>query len=152
MVFLDDLKVGDYVYVISYDKEGIITGIKKDKYEVQIGQFKMSFNKKDLKLTKPPVEKKKDYKKPSGSVPSKNAKLELELRGYRYEEVREAIDKFIDKAYLANMSMVYIIHGFGTGAVRNAVYEYLKKCPYVKSTRYGGEGEGYNGVTVVYLK
>lgn len=151
-LFDEELKVGDFVYIKSYDRTGQIIGINKKLYEVQVGQFKMSFNKSDLKLTKPPVEKKSQYKKPSGSTPAKYAKLELDLRGYRYEEVKDAIDIFIDKAFLANMSVVYIIHGFGTGAVRNAVQAYLKKSPYVKSYRYGGEGEGLNGVTVVTLK
>ena len=151
-IFDEDLKVGDFVYIKSYDRTGQITGINKNKYDVQVGQFKMSFNKKDLKLTKPPVDNSKKYKKPQGTTPAKYAKLELDLRGYRYEEVKDAIDIFIDKAFMANMSIVYIIHGFGTGAVRNAVQAYLKKSPYVKSYRYGGEGEGLNGVTVVTLK
>lgn len=151
-VFDEDLKVGDFVYIKSYDRTGQIIGINKNKFEVQVGQFKMSFEKKDLKLTKPPAENKSKYKKPVGSTPAKYAKLELDLRGYRYEEVKDAIDIFIDKAFMANMSIVYIIHGFGTGAVRNAVQAYLKKSPYVKSYRYGGEGEGLNGVTVVTLK
>ncbi len=150
-VFDEDLKVGDFVYVKSYDRVGQIKSINKNNYDVQMGQFLMSFKKSDLKLTKPPVNNTK-YKKPAGSMPAKYAKLELDLRGYRYEEVKDAIDIFIDKAYLANMSQVYIIHGFGTGAVRNAVQAYLKKSPYVKSYRYGGEGEGLNGVTVVTLK
>lgn len=148
----EDLKVGDYVFVESYNKDGVITNIKKDKYEVQIGQFKFSFKKSELRLTKPPVNVKKTYKKPVGKTPAKEAHLELDLRGYRYEEVAPAVDTFIDRAYMANLSMIYVIHGFGTGAVRKALYEYLKKCPYVKSTRFGGEGEGLNGVTVVYLK
>ena len=151
-IFDEDLKNGDFVYIKSYDRTGQIVGINKNKYEVQVGQFKMTFDKRDLKLTKPPVETKSKYKKPTGSTPAKYAKLELDLRGYRYEEVKDAIDIFIDKAFMSNMSIVYIIHGFGTGAVRNAVQEYLRKSPYVKSYRYGGEGEGLNGVTVVTLK
>ena len=62
------------------------------------------------------------------------------------------MDDYIDQAILGNLHQVSIIHGFGTGAIRKAVQEYLKNCPYVKSFRYGGEGEGLNGVTVVYLK
>ena len=62
------------------------------------------------------------------------------------------LDRFIDRAYLAGLSQIYVIHGFGTGAVRKACYEFFKKCPHVKETRFGGEGEGLNGVTVVYLK
>ena len=150
-VFDEDLKVGDFVFIKSYDRDGQIMSIKKDKYNVQVGQFLMTFDKSDLKLTKPPVEKKQEKRAVSFN-PSKSAKLELDLRGYRYEEVKDAIDIFIDKAYMSNISRVYIIHGFGTGVVRDAVQKYLKKSPYVKEYRYGGEGEGLNGVTVVTLK
>ena len=82
----------------------------------------------------------------------RSAKMECDLRGFRYDEVASELDLFIDKAYLAGLKQIYVIHGFGTGAVRKACYEYFKKCPYVKETRFGGEGEGLNGVTVVYLK
>ncbi|MGM9971992.1 MAG: endonuclease MutS2 [Anaeroplasmataceae bacterium] len=150
-VFDEDLKVGDYVYVKSYDKDGRILAIKKGKYEVQIGQFKMTFDKNELKLTKPPLATPKP-KKPTHSISVSNAKMELDLRGYRYEAVREAVESFIDKALLANYEQVYIIHGFGTGVVREAVWACLKKCSHIKSYRYGKEGEGLNGVTVVYLR
>ena len=62
------------------------------------------------------------------------------------------MDQYLDLAILGNLECVSIIHGFGTGTIRNAVQAYLKNCPYVKSFRYGKEGEGLNGVTVVYLK
>ena len=111
----------------------------------------MTFDKNDLKLSKPPVSK-NVVKKPSHTLPSKDAKMKLDLRGFRYVEVREAVEKFLDRAYLANLESVQIVHGFGTGAVREAVWSYLKKCPHIKSYRYGKEGEGLNGVTVVYLR
>ena len=84
--------------------------------------------------------------------PSSHASLSLDLRGKRYEEVKDLMDSYIDQAILGNLESVSIIHGFGTGAIRKAVWEYLKNCPYVKSYRYGQEGEGLNGVTVVKLK
>ena len=62
------------------------------------------------------------------------------------------MDQYLDQALLGNLTQVTIIHGFGTGAVRKAVQDYLKNCSFVKSYRYGQEGEGLNGVTVVYLK
>ena len=76
----------------------------------------------------------------------------MDLRGKRVEEVKELMDSYLDQCALGNLKQVSIIHGFGTGAVRKAVQEYLKNSPYVKSYRYGGEGEGLNGVTIVYLK
>ncbi len=147
------LFIGDYVFVSSYNQVGVITNIKKDKYEVQIGQFKMFFDIKELKASKSPVKKVvKKVKKVNVVSNKSDAKMQLDLRGFRYEEVHEAIDLFIDKAYLANIPVINIVHGYGSGAVRDAVYKYLKSSTYVKDYRFGGEGEGLNGATVVYLK
>ena len=87
----------------------------------------------------------------SGSNPSKAPTFELDLRGVRFEEVKELMDKAIDDALLSNTPYIRVIHGFGTGAVRKAVYDYIKKSRYIKSHRYGQEGEGLNGVTVITL-
>ena len=151
-IFDEELNVGDYVYVKTYDKNGTITKIKKDKYSVNIGQFVMDFTKKELVKSTKPVEKKVKETRLSGYNPASHAALRLDLRGKRYEEVEFLMDQYLDQAILGNLECVTIVHGFGTGAIRNAVQEYLKKCPYVKKYRYGGEGEGLNGVTVVYLK
>ena len=150
---ITDFKVGDEVFVKGWQRNGKITKINKDKYEVLVGNFTVTFTKNELSVAKTvtkPVTKPKKYNSP-GPV-KKEAKLECDLRGFRYEEVAPELDLFIDKAYLAGLSQIYVIHGFGTGAVRKACYEFFKKCPHVKSTRFGGEGEGLNGVTVVYLK
>ncbi len=154
-LFNDKINVGDLVYIKSYQTTGEVKKIKNDKYEVQCGRFTMTFNLNEISLESHQVTKpKKEVKKKSTTLVTKtsSAKMTLDLRGYRYEEVASALDKFIDDAYLANMPLVYVIHGFGTGAVRDAVYKYLKKSSYVKSYRFGGEGEGLNGCTVVYLK
>lgn len=151
---IHEFVVGEEVLVKAWNQIGKINRINKDNYEVQMGQFAMTFKKNDLAIFKGEVNKPKTVKKkPStGTIPKREGKLECDLRGFRYEEVKPELEKFIDQAYLNGFSQIYIIHGFGTGAVRKAVYEYLKKCPYVKETRFGGEGEGLNGVTVCYLK
>lgn len=151
-LFNEELKIGDYVYIKSYEKYGYVTKIKKDSYEVNFGQFSMSFKRNDLILSekpKPIKEKKKLY---AGYNQVNGAKLSLDLRGKRYEEVKDLIDDFIDKACLANYQEVSIIHGYGTGVVRKRTLEVLKQNPNVKSYRFGGEGEGLNGATVVTLK
>ena len=112
----------------------------------------MDFDKSELRLSAKPQAKPKKETKLSGYNPASHAQLSLDLRGKRYEEVDYLMDQYLDQAILGNLESVTIVHGFGTGAVRKAVWEYLKKCPYVKSYRYGKEGEGLNGVTVVYLK
>lgn len=152
ILFDENLEQGDYVYIKSYEQYGSIIKIKKDRYTVQMGQFSMDFEKKDLVKATRPKEKPQKKTRMSGYNPSSHASLSLDLRGKRYEEVRELMDSYIDQAILGNLDTVSIIHGFGTGAIRKAVWEYLKNCSYVKSYRYGQEGEGLNGVTVVKLK
>lgn len=154
VLFNDKIEVGDYVYIKSYQTTGEVIKIKNDKYTVSFGKFEMTFNRFEITFES---HKKKEVKvKPKKSTvlvtKTSSAKMTLDLRGYRYEEVKPALEKFIDDAYLANMPQIYVIHGFGTGAVREAVYKYLKSSSYVKSYRFGGEGEGLNGCTVVSLK
>lgn len=152
ILFDEELVVGDYVFIKSFEKNGTITKIKKDKYSVQMGQFTMDFNKNDLIKAVKPKEKIVKQTRMSGYNPASHVGLSLDLRGKRYEEVEFLMDQYLDQAILGNLEQVSIIHGFGTGTIRNAVQAYLKKCPYVKSFRYGQEGEGLNGVTVVKLK
>lgn len=152
-----DFKIGDTVLIKSYNQVGTINQIKKDNYLIKMGNLSITVSKNDLV---PHFEVKKELKKklPSemknkgGIDEIKSYKLELDLRGFRYEEVKPALEKFFDQAYLAHINQVYVIHGYGTGAVRKACYEYFKRCPYIKETRFGGEHEGMNGVTVVTLK
>ncbi len=151
-VFDEELNVGDFVKIIPYNQVGKILSINKNRYKVNFSQFTMDFSKKDLVKTK--VEETKEIKKTklTGYNQVNGATMSLDLRGKRYEEVKDLVDDFIDKAVLANYESVSIIHGFGTGVVRKRVRELLDKNPSVKSFRYGGEGEGLNGVTVVMLK
>jgi DNA mismatch repair protein MutS2 len=78
--------------------------------------------------------------------------LELDLRGDRYEEALFKTEKYIDDALLAGYPRVSIIHGKGTGALRQGVQEYLKNHRAVKRIRFGDAGEGGTGVTVVEFK
>lgn len=149
------LTVGQQVFVRQYQREGEIVSIQKGKYDVKMGMFQLTFDGHELEAIEPKEKKKPMVKrKLSASTVQveKQAKLELDLRGYRFEDVYEAIDKFVDNAILTNMHTIRIVHGFGTGAVRKAVHDYLKASPYVKSYRFGVEGEGLNGATIAYLK
>lgn len=151
-LFDENLELGDYVFIKTYEQYGTIIKIKKDKYTVQMGQFSMDFTKKELVKATKPQEKPQKKTRMSGYNPASHASLSLDLRGKRYEEVKDLMDSYLDQAILGNLESVSIIHGFGTGTIRKAVWEYLKNCPYVKSYRYGQEGEGLNGVTVVKLR
>jgi DNA mismatch repair protein MutS2 len=77
--------------------------------------------------------------------------IELDLRGQRVEEILPRLDKYLDDAFLGKMPFVRIVHGKGTGALRQAVRQQLRDHPLVKSHRSGESGEGGTGVTVAYL-
>jgi DNA mismatch repair protein MutS2 len=77
--------------------------------------------------------------------------MELDLRGLRVEEIIPRLDKYLDDAFLAGLPFVRIVHGKGTGALRQAVRQELRSHPLVKSQRPGDDGEGGSGVTVAYL-
>ena len=152
LVQLKPLKKGDHVMVVQYGQDGVITKVDKDTYTVSVGLFELPFKREDLTKIEPPVKKKeKPQTKYTGAAPSKAPTYELDLRGVRYEEVKALMDKAIDDALLSNTPYIRVIHGFGTGAVRKAVYAYIKQSPYIKSHRFGQEGEGLNGVTVITL-
>ena len=117
-----------------------------------MGLFELPFKRSELsKMVVKSKKKEKTQIKYTGSSPSKAQTFELDLRGVRFEEVKELMDKALDDALLSNTPYIRVIHGFGTGAVRKAVYDYIKKSKYIKSHRYGVEGEGLNGVTVITL-
>ena len=83
---------------------------------------------------------------------SANISTEINVIGMTTAEAIPAVDKYLDDAYLAHLPQVRIIHGRGTGALRNAVHAHLKKCKYVESYRLGEFGEGDMGVTIVNFK
>jgi len=149
-----ELKVGDHVFIKSYDQNGVITQKVKNQFKVKFGMFELMFDAKDLKPTEEPTIRPRTIK--AKTVETKPAvsdvKMELDLRGYRFEDVKDELEKFLDNAVLNHMRTVRVIHGFGTGAVRKAVYDVIKSSPYVNAYRYGGEGEGLNGVTIITLK
>ncbi|MDD3958317.1 MAG: Smr/MutS family protein, partial [Candidatus Izemoplasmatales bacterium] len=80
------------------------------------------------------------------------AHTELDLRGKRYEEAMDALDKFVDDCLFHHLEFCSIIHGFGTGALKKGVLEYIKQNKTIKSYRSGGMNEGGQGVTIIYFK
>lgn len=143
------LKVNDHVYIKPYSQDGVILNIKKNNYLVAFGNFELTFKKHDLRKIEAKLEEPKPKTKIITVTADKSVNTELDLRGVRYEEVKELMDKAIDNAMLTNISNLRVIHGFGTGAIRKAVHEYIKNSPHIKSHRYGAEGEGLNGVTII---
>jgi len=151
----DELKKGDSVFILPYQQYGTIKSIKDSDYRVVFGNFDLVFKASDLRKDEPKKQKETVRRKPikeETNQVTKKASFELDLRGFRYEEVKDAMDQAIDSALLTGLSSMRIIHGFGSGAVRKAVYAYIKSSPYIKTSRFGGEGEGLNGVTIITLK
>ncbi|WP_427108413.1 endonuclease MutS2 [Lysinibacillus xylanilyticus] len=146
-----NLVVGDEVKVLSYGQRGtLLEKVSNSEWVVQMGILKMKISDSDLEYIKPekePVQRIAGVKNRSSHV-----KLELDLRGERYEDAIMRTEKYIDDALLANYGRVSIIHGVGTGALRQGIQSYLKKHKRVKSFRFGEAGEGGLGVTVVELK
>ena len=153
-----DFKIGDAVRVLSMNLNGTVSSLPNDKGDlfVQMGILRSQVNIKNLELIDEPVITGPNMKK-TGSGQIKMAKTayispELNLIGKLVDEALPILDKYLDDAYLAHLPQVTIIHGRGTGALRNAVHNHLKKTKYVKSYRVGGFGEGDHGVTIVEFK
>ena len=147
-----EFEANQSVFVEKFGAYGIIIKENKnDRYDVQIGNATVTVEKKYLK---PTDTKPKDYLKPRKTVVSvkKDISNTLDLRGLRYEDAYQKLEKYIDDAIYGSLHVVSIIHGFGTGVIREMVQNFLRNSPYVESFRYGGAGEGGQGVTVVTLK
>lgn len=147
-----ELKVGDDVYVKDYDQHGVISKIMKDgTYLVSFGNVNMRLDIEDLALSKETSKKSEDANFVR-TVSKSTISLRLNLIGMRYEEARDQLEKYFDDCMLCGIKQFTIIHGYGTGALRGLVQDYLKKHPQVAEFRYGGAGEGGMGATVVTLK
>lgn len=142
---------GDEVEVASFQQKGTVLEVHGDQALVQIGSMKIRMPVAQLskrsggapKVIPSPVAVRKE---------TAGVGLELDLRGMTVEEALPEIDKYLDRAVLAGLRQVHLIHGKGTGALRSGVQEFLRTHPHVRAYRNGGPGEGGLGVTVVELK
>ena len=148
-------KVGDDIIVLSYGQRGTLTNQLKDgRWEAQVGLIKMTLEEKEFDLVQAQQEapvKKKQVNVVKRAV-GKSPQARLDLRGKRYEEAMEALDAFIDQALLNNMAQVDIIHGIGTGVIREGVTKYLQRNKQVKSFGYAPQNAGGSGATIVTFK
>ena len=150
-----DIRLGDDVYVRKYDQYGnVMKVLKNGSFEVSLGNVSMVLKKDQLEV----IDKIPDSKQPKVKIEktkvisSAKMSLSLDLRGERYEDAKDKLQKYFDDAILTGLKQFTIIHGYGTGAIRNLVQDYLRKNKNVQSFRYGGAGEGGMGSTVVILK
>lgn len=153
-----DLFVGADVRILSLNSAGTVSTLPNEKGElfVQAGLLRTKVHLRDLELIQPKTpEKPQRSKSGKGSIGiSKAASIhqEVNLIGMTVDQAMPILEKYLDDAYLAHLTQVTIIHGRGTGALRNAVHNKLKKLKYVSSYRLGEFGEGDMGVTIVTFR
>lgn len=145
-----DFKVGERVFVNSLNQFANVLKINlsKETVQVQAGILKLEVSLDDVKV----VEEKKQKVYNSFSHKKTAVRSEIDLRGKMVDEAVYELETYLDRAVMNSYNEVYVIHGKGTGALREGILNYLKKCPYVKEYRIGGHGEGGLGCTVVTLK
>lgn len=153
------LRIGDSVKVLSMNLKGTVHTLPdaKGNLFVQMGILRSQVNINDLILLpdESDVNSKKFQKTSAGKIKmNKSATIstEIKLLGMTVDEALSELDKYLDDAYLAHLSSVRIVHGKGTGALRNAVHGYLKKSKYVKNYHLAEFGEGDAGVTIAEFK
>ncbi|MNJ55904.1 Endonuclease MutS2 [compost metagenome] len=141
--------------VYSLNQRGHVVELAGTKEAVvQLGIMKMKVSIDDLELVAAAPSQAPVQRQAATLKRTKNDRVssELDLRGTNLEEAILEVDRFIDEAFLGNLGQISIIHGKGTGVLRNGITEYLRKHKHVKSYRLGNYGEGGNGVTIAELK
>lgn len=138
----------------SYGQRGTLTSQLKDgRWEAQVGIIKMTLTQDEFTLVRVQEEQKVKSKQINvvRKADSSGPRARLDLRGKRYEEAMQELDNFIDQALLNNMGQVDIIHGIGTGVIREGVTKYLRRNKHVNHFAYAPQNAGGSGATIVTL-
>lgn len=147
------MKPGDDVMVQSFGQKGVLMErADKNHWVVQMGMLKMKLKESDLILTKPEKEPNRKMIASVRSESNSHVSPQLDLRGERYENALAELDRYLDAALLANYPLVTIVHGKGTGAIRQGVTDALKRHPSIKEFHYAPHNQGGNGATIVEFK
>ncbi len=148
------LQPGDRVHLASINAEGIITSLSDDQAEVQVGRLRVRTSREELMSARgaKPLQAPAPSASRDAPLPSKVPPLELDLRGQNTEDALESLEQQLDAAFLTGMPYMRIIHGKGTGKLRQEVRAWLKGNRYTASFEAGSPAEGGEGVTVVHLK
>ena len=147
------LKPGVEVLVLSYNQRGNLVRLVKDgRWEVQMGLITTKLSEDEFEPIEPEETVKKTKTKAVKKTVTSNIKAQLDLRGVRYEEAQKMLDDYMDQALLANLHQITIVHGIGTGVIRDMVREYLQRSRHVKSYTYAPQNAGGSGASIVTLK
>ena len=148
------LKVGDLVDIVHLNTRGTVLSVPDEHGEVQLqaGIMKLRANISQLRLVQESAPKKqKSTVMVRSDAASRTVRMECDVRGMALGEALIEVEKYLDQAVMAGMNEVAIVHGKGTGTLRQGIQQHLKKYPHVKSFRLGQYGEGESGVTIVTL-
>jgi DNA mismatch repair protein MutS2 len=160
------LRLGDRVRLRTLNTQGVVDTLGEEQAEIQVGSFRIRAQLTDLELVsgsqditdlpKTTVSRSKDTQedspRDSGLSLPPSPHVELDLRGRRVDEALETLEGYLDSAFLASMPFVRVIHGKGTGRLREAVRQALRNHPNVASFETGHPGEGGDGVTVAKIR
>lgn len=158
-----DITVGDRVRLRSFGSIGIVDQIKDDVAEIRVKSLRLRERLENLELLQEIAPAKKEAGRfsklrPStqtefrGKSSSESSRSELNVIGQTTDEAVDTVDKFLDEAFLNNLSEVRIVHGHGTGALRRAISELLKEHPHVENSLPAPQHQGGAGATIVILK
>jgi len=142
------VRVGDYVHSRTFARQGTVVDIERDEATVTFGNIKMKLKLKDLQV----LSKAEPEPAPSSAVEFEEFDPRLTIIGMTQEEAREALTRFLDRAELADVREVSVVHGKGTGVLRTMLRDALQKDKRVAQIRLGEPNEGGNGVTFISLK
>jgi len=156
------IRLGDKVRLRTINMQGVVTALAEEEAEVQVGMLRVRTRLADLELASgqspttanPPITLRRSRPAAGASkadVLPASPGIELDMRGQRAEDALDVLDRYLDAAYLAGLPFVRIIHGKGTGRLREVVRQALRQHPHVRSFEAGGEKEGGEGVTVAIL-
>ena len=153
------LHLGEKVHLRSIDQDGVVTGITEADIEVQVGMLRIRARRSDIirkgETEEDPPELQKDRTKPGKTILPRTHEspgFELDMRGQRVDAGLATLQGDLEKAFLAGLPFVRIIHGKGTGRLRESVREALRLSPFVDRYESGGDTEGGAGVTVAFIK
>jgi DNA mismatch repair protein MutS2 len=164
-IILDQpIRLGDKVRLRSLNTKGVVTSLGEEELEIQVGALRVRTRLSEVeavrndgdadsgKVRREPVQKNQGDMSADASINAPSPGIELDLRGQRADDALDQLERYLDAAYLAGLPFVRIIHGKGTGKLRQAVREALATHPHIRSYEPGGASEGGDGVTVAKLK
>lgn len=147
------IQLGAKVRLRTLETEGVVTGLSEDEAEVQVGMLRVRARLSDLELKSLPSEVKPEKSQTKIRAPrTESPGVELDLRGKRADDALDTLDGYLERAYVSGMPYVRIIHGKGTGRLRDVVRQKLQGHPHITSFESGKRTEGGDGVTVAKLR